>query len=136
MRGATRVYFASDVHGSDVAWRKFVNAAAFYDAHVLVFGGDLMGKQLVPIVEERGIHRARVHGEDHEFGADGLGPFTDWLGRIGAYWRVMDRATYEYAREVPVVQEELFRDLARARLSAWLERAEDRLAGTSVRMFV
>jgi Icc-related predicted phosphoesterase len=136
MRGATRIYFASDIHGSDVAWRKFVNAAKFYEAHVLVFGGDLMGKQLVPIVEEDGVHRARVHGEDHEFDPDGLVPFTEWLARMGAYWRVMDRDEYEHAREVPAVQHELFRELARTRLSAWLERAEDRLAGTGVRMYL
>ena len=35
MGGATRIYFASDIHGSDVAWRKFVNAAAFYGAEVI-----------------------------------------------------------------------------------------------------
>ncbi|HEY7281303.1 MAG TPA: metallophosphoesterase, partial [Actinomycetota bacterium] len=66
MRGATRVYFASDIHGSEVTWRKFVNAAAFYEANVLVFGGDLMGKLLVPVVSEDGAYRARVYGEDHE----------------------------------------------------------------------
>ena len=136
MRGATRVYFASDIHGSEVAWRKFVNAATFYDAHVLVFGGDLMGKLLVPIVVEGGVHRARVFGEDHEFGADGLGAFTEWLERIGAYWQVMDHEAYEAALDDPTAQAGMFRELAAARLSAWLERAEDRLAGTGVRMFV
>ncbi|HXJ64574.1 MAG TPA: metallophosphoesterase [Actinomycetota bacterium] len=136
MRGATRVYFASDIHGSEVAWRKFVNAAAFYDAHVLVFGGDLMGKQLVPVVGGAGGYQARVYGEDHAFEEDGLGPFTEWLGRIGAYWKVMDREEYEHARDLPDVQAELFRDLAAERLAAWLDRAEDRLAGTGIRMFL
>ena len=136
MRGATRVYFASDVHGSDVAWRKFVNAAGFYGADVLVFGGDLMGKQLVPIVQENGAYRAHVHEEAHEFGADGLPPFTDWLARMGAYWRVLDREEYEHARDVPSVQEDLFREAARMRLAEWLERAEDRLTGTGIRMYL
>jgi Icc-related predicted phosphoesterase len=136
MRGATRVYFASDIHGSEVTWRKFVNAAAFYEANVLVFGGDLMGKLLVPVVSEDGAYRARVYGEDHELDADGLPAFTEWLGRIGAYWKVMDREEYEHARDLPVVQEELFRSLAAERLARWLDRAEDRLAGTGVRMFL
>src|SRR5437660_10749180 len=96
LRGGTRVYFASDLHGSDLAWRKFIAAAAFYDADVLVFGGDLMGKQLVPIVEEHGRYLARFNGEDHAFEEDGLPAFTEWLARAGAYWRVMDREEYEH----------------------------------------
>ena len=43
------VYYASDIHGSDRLWRKFVNAGKFYDADVLVMGGDITGKAVVPI---------------------------------------------------------------------------------------
>ncbi len=58
-----RLYYASDIHGSDLLWRKFLNAAAHYDAHVLIMGGDLTGKGLVPIVEEDGHFTATVIGE-------------------------------------------------------------------------
>ena len=132
----TRVYFASDVHGSDLAWRKFLSAAAFYEADALVFGGDLMGKQLVPIVEESGGYLARFNGEDHAFERDGLQPFTEWLARTGTYWRVMERAEYEHMKDVPVAQEELFQEVAAARLRQWLERAEDKLAGTAIRLYL
>jgi Icc-related predicted phosphoesterase len=47
---ALRLYYASDVHGSEVCWRKFLNGASFYRADVIVMGGDLAGKALVPIV--------------------------------------------------------------------------------------
>jgi hypothetical protein len=42
--GVTRIFFATDVHGSTVCWRKFLNSAEFYDADVLVLGGDTTGK--------------------------------------------------------------------------------------------
>ena len=45
-----RIFFATDVHGSDVCWRKFLNAGAFHKADVLVMGGDMTGKAMVPIV--------------------------------------------------------------------------------------
>jgi uncharacterized protein len=45
-----RVFYASDVHGSEVCWRKFLNAGRFYGADALVMGGDLIGKAVVPIV--------------------------------------------------------------------------------------
>jgi uncharacterized protein len=48
------LYFASDIHGSDVCWRKFLNAAKFYGADILVMGGDVSGKAVVPIVARGG----------------------------------------------------------------------------------
>ena len=49
-----RLYFATDIHGSELCWRKFLNAAAHYRAGALVMGGDVTGKALVPIVEQGG----------------------------------------------------------------------------------
>ena len=40
-----RLYYASDIHGSDVLWRKFLNAAAFYEVEILIMG--VRGKELV-----------------------------------------------------------------------------------------
>jgi len=48
---ATRIYYASDVHGSNRCFRKFLNAAKFYQANVLVMGGDILGKAIVFLEE-------------------------------------------------------------------------------------
>ena len=45
-----KVFFATDIHGSEICWRKFLNAAAFYKADMVVLGGDVTGKVMVPIV--------------------------------------------------------------------------------------
>jgi len=49
-----RVFFATDIHGSEVCWRKFLNAGAFHKADVLIMGGDMTGKAMVPIVRTNG----------------------------------------------------------------------------------
>jgi Icc-related predicted phosphoesterase len=49
----TRIFFTSDVHGSEVCFMKFLNAAKFYKANVLILAGDLTGKLIVPIVEQQ-----------------------------------------------------------------------------------
>ena len=46
-----RLFFATDVHGSEVCWRKFINSAKHYEANVLILGGDMTGKAIVPVVE-------------------------------------------------------------------------------------
>src|ERR687897_1502260 len=48
----TRVFFATDIHGSETCWRKFLNSGKHYEAKVMILGGDMTGKALVPIVEE------------------------------------------------------------------------------------
>jgi len=46
------IFFATDVHGSDVCFKKFINAGKFYGAGVLILGGDVTGKMVVPVVEQ------------------------------------------------------------------------------------
>ena len=45
-----RIFFATDIHGSETCFRKFLNAAVAYDCRAIILGGDITGKQLVPIV--------------------------------------------------------------------------------------
>ena len=51
---ALRIFFATDVHGSDRFFRKFLAAATVYEAEILLLGGDVAGKGLVPIRAENG----------------------------------------------------------------------------------
>lgn len=60
------IYYASDVHGSDVCWRKFLGAKRHYKVDAIVMGGDLTGKAVVPITAEPdGAHRVTFLGEEH-----------------------------------------------------------------------
>ena len=60
-----KVFFATDIHGSEVCWRKFLNAAAFYQADLVVLGGDVTGKVMVPVTAYTGYWQATVGGETH-----------------------------------------------------------------------
>jgi len=132
----TRIFFAADIHGSQPTFRKFVAAAAFYDCDVLVFGGDLMGKALVPIVRTGDTYRAHFDGRDHVFEHDGLAAFARAVETPGYYWKVVDDDEYEATRDDPFAQIGLFQELASDRLAGWLRYAEERLAGTGVRMYL
>ena len=61
---ATTIYYASDVHGSNRCFRKFLNAAKFYKAQVLIMGGDVLGKAIVFLEETRpGIYVTKERGQ-------------------------------------------------------------------------
>jgi uncharacterized protein len=132
-----RIFYAADLHGSEPAFRKFVNAAAFYDVDVLVFGGDLMGKALVPIVGAGSTgYRASFMGEDHEIPAHVLSEFERTVDVTGFYHKVYTAEEYRAMRDDPLAQRGAFLELATERLRAWIAFARERLSGTGARMFL
>jgi Icc-related predicted phosphoesterase len=135
---ATRIFYATDIHGSEITYRKFLNAAKFYDVDALVYGGDLMGKLLIPIVSDAGgMWRASLQGQEQRItGPEELAAFKKRLETLGFYWYECDPE--EYGRYVGHQDriDELFDRLAKERLRTWVELAEERLAGTDVRVFL
>jgi Icc-related predicted phosphoesterase len=134
----TRIFYASDIHGSEPTYRKFLNAAKFYDVDALIFGGDLMGKLLIPIVREAGGGwRARLQGQNHHIaGAEAMAEFKRTLQTLGFYWQEMDPEEYlEYEGNQERI-DGLFDVLAKDRLAGWVALAEERLAGTPVRVYL
>lgn len=137
-RKSTRLFFATDVHGSERTYRKFLNAAKFYEADVLIMGGDILGKLAIPIIHEGdGRYRATLQGRTETIeGQAGLEQLLARLGTLGFYSKVMSEEDFRSIQADPAAVEALFRDLARQRLEAWVELAETRLAGSGVRCFV
>src|SRR5215213_438902 len=83
----TRPFFATDIHGSETCWRKFLNAGKHYEADVLILGGDMTGKALVPIVEQGpGRWRASLLENRYDFASeDDVAKFEDMVKRRGYY---------------------------------------------------
>jgi Icc-related predicted phosphoesterase len=134
----TRVFFATDVHGSERTWRKFLNAAKFYQADVLVMGGDVMGKLAIPIIRGAGgDRRATIHGRVETLETEGdVAHARDLIGRLGMYDVEMDEDEYRAIQADPERVEGLWRDLAVARLQRWIEIAEERLGPDGIPCYV
>ena len=47
-----KIFFVTDIHASNVCYRKFLNALKIYDVDVGILLGDLTGKMLIPLVEK------------------------------------------------------------------------------------
>ena len=58
-----KIFFATDIHGSEVCWKKFLNSAAFYKADLVILGGDVTGKVMVPIIVRPGSFEVTLSGE-------------------------------------------------------------------------
>jgi Icc-related predicted phosphoesterase len=135
---ATKLFFATDVHGSERTWRKFLNAGKFYSADVIVMGGDIIGKMAIPIIREGpGRYRATLQGTvQHLEGDEALKALQDRIGFLGFYSQVMDDDEFRALAADPTAVDTLFHDLARQRLASWIQLAEERLAGTGIKAYV
>ena len=80
MARSTRLYFATDLHGSEKCFRKFVNAASVYRPDVMVLGGDLAGKAIQGITRlTGGRYHCTFRGTSYDVEA---GPELDGLERM------------------------------------------------------
>ena len=132
-----KLFFATDIHGSDVCWKKFINAAKFFDCQVLVMGGDMTGKMLVPIVDiGKNTFRIRFAGEDRIVRAEEMPRYRKLISDSGYY-------PYETTPdEVAMLDSDrgavdrLFHVKMAEALNRWLQIADERLAGTNVQVFL
>lgn len=128
-----QLYYASDIHGSDLLWRKFVNAGKFYGADILLMGGDITGKMLVPIVEKAaGTYESYLFGRPRTVTTEELPALRKQVADAGFYAYETTPDEIAAFRENPDLVDEQFRKVMHATLTAWLELAEERLAGTGI----
>jgi len=133
-----RLFYAGDVHGSRVCWKKFVNAAAHYPADALVMGGDLTGKALVPIVRHGdGSYTARVIGEERVARtAEELDQMQQAVSTNGMYPLIVDEEEARRLEQDAGRRERVFEQALLDELRLWVELADERLAGTDARAYV
>ena len=133
-----RLFFATDIHGSETCWRKFLNAARHYDADVLVLGGDMTGKALVPVVHDGS---ERWHGTLLEIhreldGEEQVRAFEDAVVRRGYYpFRTDPEELARLSRDEERL-EGLFLERMLTTVERWMALADERLAPLGVRCLV
>jgi Icc-related predicted phosphoesterase len=91
-RPTLSVFFATDIHGSEVCFRKFVAARRLYGADQLILGGDLTGKMIVPVVSLDDGYEATLYEQPHRVAADGLDELCRRIRDAGYYPLVVSEA--------------------------------------------
>ncbi len=133
-----RIFFATDVHGSEVCWRKFLNSGKHYQADVIILGGDMTGKALVPIINDGGgrWHATLLENRESLEGDEQVRAFEQAVKRRGYYpFRIDPDKLHELAQDEPRWHA-LFEEHMLATVREWMELADEKLAGTGIRCFV
>lgn len=120
-----RLYYASDVHGSEVCWRKFLNAGRYYRVDALIMGGDITGKAIVPILRgPGGSASATLFGKQVELGSEEqIAAFEKTVRDSGMYPYRADPDEIAVLDESDDARQALFETVVRSELERWLEIA-------------
>jgi len=133
----TKVFFATDLHGSEVCWRKFLNAPGFYGVSVLILGGDMTGKALLPILRLENHYEVML--QEHRYVLESEDEVQRMERRIaghGYYSVRMSRDEMGALQANPGLVERLFQQQMRSTLEHWMALAKGKLEGTPVRCYV
>ncbi len=125
---ALRIYFSTDIHGSERCFRKFLAAATTYEAEVLIMGGDIAGKGLVPIRLDNGMLTAQVRGETVSLPQEDEARLRAEINRLGFYSVIGDPAEMDRLESDPKAVDQAFRREIVAQIQAWCRLADERLA--------
>ena len=137
-RDDTRIFFATDIHGSETCWRKFLNSGKHYEAKVIVLGGDMTGKALVPIVEQGDgrWHASLLENQRNFDGEDEVKEFEDSVRRRGYYPFRTDPDRMSELESDEKLRDKLFHQEMLGTVERWMRMAEERLEGTGIECFV
>jgi Icc-related predicted phosphoesterase len=134
---STKVFFTSDVHGSELVFRKFVNAAKVYKVNDLILGGDITGKGLVLVSKDQEGYKANY------FGNDIVAKNEDEFQKLKS--QITKNGFYVYVNTPEVISElkasseksgNVLKECMQQTLSSWLKLAEERLKGTGTRCYI
>lgn len=131
-----KVFFATDLHGSETCWRKFLNSAKFYGADVLICGGDMTGKAIVPIVRENGHYTVALGGEQQAVATEQVAEVEANIRRKGYYPLQMSVERLHELDADESKRADCFREVMLAGVERWMNMAAEKLRGTGIRCFV
>ena len=133
----TKLFFATDIHGSDICWSKFLNAGKFYEADVLILGGDMTGKAVVPVIHQGGNTYKTILLEQ-EFITTNEDELKDIVKRIRS------RGYYPYLTTPDEISElsndpervsQIFKQEVLKVVQQWMDLADKKLEGTELRVY-
>ncbi|BCU71041.1 metallophosphoesterase family protein [Stygiolobus caldivivus] len=128
-----KILFTSDIHGSDIVFRKFLNAGLQFKVDAFIIGGDLAGKALYAIVD---LGNGKYKIEGREIGKEGLSQVTEEIRKKGEYYTIVSEKEYEEMQYDKELVNQKFREAMENVVRGWIKIAEEKLKGTNIPVYV
>jgi uncharacterized protein len=137
-KGEIKFFFVTDIHGSNVCFRKYLNALRIYNVDVGILLGDLTGKMLIPLIEKAGGGwQTTFMGQNTEVETQqDLDKLKKTIEMVGYYWVHLTPDEFQSYKADSQKLNTLFNQLMLQRLKEWIALADERLKGTSYKVYM
>jgi Icc-related predicted phosphoesterase len=136
-----RIIFFTDLHGSTLVFEKGLAVAVDYDVDLIILGGDLSGKRMLPIErldsgdfivaepykQKDDTGKAEIVYKERSIRGSELPTFYRKLEAKGYYWYMGDKEEIRQARASPAEMLKLEKAAITERLVHWAKLASDRM---------
>src|SRR3972149_4805282 len=133
-----RIFFVTDIHGSNTCFRKYLNALKAYSVDVGLLMGDLTGKVLVPLVEKAGggwgthlMAHPTIATTETE-----LAELKKTIEMMGYYWVHQTPEEFNAFKQAPGKVDALFKQKMLERLQEWIAPGDERLAASGHKVYM
>jgi len=132
------LFFATDIHGSEKCFLKFLNAWKHYPVKVLILGGDMTGKGIVPIIKEAsGHHTAHFLDQDYDLTLESEIQELERNIRFNSFYPCrVEPDEYRALEESKAERTKLFTQVIVQQMERWEQLAEERLKGSGVACYL
>lgn len=135
---STKIFFATDLHGSEKCFLKFVNAAKFYKANTLIMGGDITGKMIIPIINEPNgkYHATFVGNKRTAKNEEELQDLQRAIRFAGYYPYLTNPQQMEQLQADDSRVQAIFKELMLDTVKRWVQLAEVCLKESNIRVYI
>ena len=122
--------FATDLHGSEQVWRKFLNCAKPFGLDALIISGDMTGKMIIPIVTQPdGKYKSTFLGKESILTKDEMPGYMKKIRFSGSYPYVVDQDELTHLSTDEKYKDETFERLMVETMELWLSLIPERVPG-------
>jgi len=132
-----KLLFVTDIHGSEVCFRKFFSAVREYRADVALLVGDLSGKVMAPIKQDDQTYTCSLMGEEliAKNKAE-LAEMEKRIANVGYYSYVGSQTEIDALQNNPEKGDEVFQKLIIDRLGGWMKLADEKLRASVAKVYI
>jgi Icc-related predicted phosphoesterase len=133
-----KIFFATDIHGSNICFKKLLNAGKFYGADLVILGGDMTGKMVIPILKSpKGIYTSNLLEQKFTLKTEvELKNYIENISNMGLYPYLTNEDEILSLQNNKLKSNEIFKSLIIQRLTEWVTLADTKLQYENMKLYV
>jgi len=134
----TTIFFATDIHGSEICFKKFIGAGNYYRADAIILGGDITFKAIVPMIKYKDdFYEYSIFGRKRSINdRKELSRVQKNMKNIGFYPYVLNALEFSDLTKTHSSIDDLFKELLVSSMRKWVKYADEKLKNMKTRCYI